>query len=58
MKSHAQVMDELAVIARDLEMYNKNRYFSERARSLVVQNSTMPSESNGLPHGKLESLYA
>ena len=40
-KSHQQLMNELAVIAKDLEIYNANRipkmeHFASRARSMVV----------------------
>lgn len=29
-------MLELSVIAKDLENYNKNKYFNERARSMMA----------------------
>ena len=45
-------MSELATIARDLEMYNKNRYFDHRAKSMAPNNSNA-----AMPGSKLESLY-
>ena len=33
---HEKAMNDLAVIARDLERYNKNRYFNDRARSMML----------------------
>jgi len=35
-------MQELTIIARDLETYNKNRSFNERARSMLL-----PGQSQG-----------
>ena len=34
-------MNELSVIARDLETYNKNRNFDQRARSMLIQQGSM-----------------
>ena len=33
---HEKAMQDLAVIAKDLERYNKNRYFNDRARSMML----------------------
>lgn len=35
-KSHGQAMEELSIIARDLEKYNKNRNFDARSNSLLL----------------------
>ena len=46
-KNHEQAMKELSVIAKDLENYNKNRLFNERARSMMMpENGQSINESH------------
>ena len=40
-------MHELAAVAKDLEMYNKNRYFNDRARSMLVGTKGGASDNAG-----------